>query len=178
MNPSLEALLDLLPPPDRPTPTPIDWDSIEHQVGLRLPEDYKQYVEVYGHGLINDELVVLTPYGTRDYDIVDGSVLTLDADRAAAEYFPPEFPYRFFPEDPGLFPWATTGNGDYCYWLVVDGAATVSSPVVVKETRGGWESVWQFDGGMCRFLTDLLSGRVDVPCLPRHVFTPPRFDPR
>jgi hypothetical protein len=35
------------------TEAPVDWDAFETSIGLRLPADYKAYIDAYGVGFIN-----------------------------------------------------------------------------------------------------------------------------
>jgi hypothetical protein len=82
-------------------------------------------------------------------------------------------PYRLYPEAGGLYPWGTTGNGDYLHW------ATAGPPnrwQVVVWNCSETEFV-AFEGmSLVRFLTELVAGRLDV--FPKAFFVPtPKFIP-
>src|SRR5687768_3007039 len=57
----LNELIAPLPPPVNPYATSVDWPSVESQIGLRLPDDYKAFIKVYGSVTICHVLGVLHP---------------------------------------------------------------------------------------------------------------------
>lgn len=46
---------------DEPAEPPVDWDATESAIGLRLPADYKAYIDTYGVAAINKLLSVRHP---------------------------------------------------------------------------------------------------------------------
>lgn len=46
---------------DENTEPPVDWDAFEASLGLRLPADYKAYIDEYGVGIINRLFAVRHP---------------------------------------------------------------------------------------------------------------------
>ena len=88
--------------------------------------------------------------------------------------FPDEFPFPVFPAAGGLFPWATTDNGDTLYWLTVGDPDTWQ--VVVWESRGPEHVVYPF--GAAEFLQRWLSGTLECSVFPkRHKYFDPGFTP-
>src|ERR1035437_2084435 len=51
----LTRLVAIMPPPRTPTlpPGPDDWPSVERELGIGLPSDYKAFLATYGSGEIN-----------------------------------------------------------------------------------------------------------------------------
>src|SRR5262245_34542462 len=47
---SLDKLIASIPPPQRPSGVSGSWDVVEHDLGLKLPDDYKRFVSTYGTG--------------------------------------------------------------------------------------------------------------------------------
>ena len=47
----LSRLHALVPPPANPFYSSGDWSLVEQELGLRLPDDYKQLIESYGQGM-------------------------------------------------------------------------------------------------------------------------------
>jgi hypothetical protein len=58
----LEALKAILAPPASPRENGGDWETVERQLGVSLPEDYKQFIEVYGSGDIGGNLSIYNPF--------------------------------------------------------------------------------------------------------------------
>lgn len=157
---TIEDLRSLLREPTRPrreTDARV-WGEIEAKLGLRLPEDYKELVATFGVGGFDD---FLSPFYPRcrlpalDLEHVVPRVLDGYRELLRTE----ALPYRFFPALGGLFPWAVTDNGDYCFWRT--GSVTPNAwPVVVGASRSGdW---FELDGNAVQFLHATLSG--DVVC--------------
>lgn len=48
-------------PPRRPLAAPVDWATLEANIGTALPDDYKWIIERYGPGSFDEFLHVLEP---------------------------------------------------------------------------------------------------------------------
>lgn len=59
-HPVVARLRELLPPPSSGGDT-VDWEQIERTTGLAFPADYRELVELYGGGEIDEYLSVSTP---------------------------------------------------------------------------------------------------------------------
>jgi len=46
---------------DENAEAPVDWDAFETSIGLRLPADYKAYIDAYGVGFVNELFRVRHP---------------------------------------------------------------------------------------------------------------------
>lgn len=159
---SIEALIRVLPPPAEPThATGRPWEEIEAAIGLNLPSDYKAYVARYGLGSINGMVIPLNPHTpNRHVDLERKSAVILDALRTTRSEFPAEMPYPLFPEDGGLFPWALTDNGDYCFWLTTPAGDPNAWRVVLDEVRGN--GFLEVDESMTSLLAKALGGELGL----------------
>jgi hypothetical protein len=158
MSEALDELRRLVPPPEDPPP-PADWTAARDELGFDLPEDYRELIDLYGPGLFDEELRVLAPgHQNEGLDLLRGTDQQLRGLRYRRDQAGEHIPYEPEPVGGGLIAWGITGNGDVCYWRVVDAEAPASWTVVVDEVRGGeWHP---FDGTVTEFLAGLFSGRV------------------
>ncbi|MFI2780178.1 SMI1/KNR4 family protein [Streptomyces sp. ALB3] len=62
---TLDALVRLCPPPANPPPA-VDWAQAERALGLALPADCKQLVEIYGDGIFDETIWLLVPDSAHD----------------------------------------------------------------------------------------------------------------
>jgi hypothetical protein len=173
---SIEKLTAILPPPLTPVACggPDGWRTIECQLDIVLPSDYKEFVSTYGVGSINDFLWVLNPFTDNPHiNLVSASYHSLNALRRLEGDYGEKLPFPIFPVLNGVFPWGVTDNGDELFWRV-HGRACFS--IVVMESRA---PEWQeFNMSMTGFLTELLTRRITVDCFPDGFLDePPRFVP-
>jgi hypothetical protein len=165
MHPLIENLHRLVQPPANPNGAAGDWSACEEELRIQLPEDYKDFISLYGSGTLCRLFEISSPFSsprlwqttvrdwwvrwTRIYDIwvpVSGSA-----------------PYPRFPAVPGLLPWGTYGTANILSWY------TVGEPhqwhVVYLERHAGFVKVPGV--GFADFLIAALEGVVP---LPEHVF--------
>jgi hypothetical protein len=64
MNPSLQHLMKLVAPPASPVdPGSADaWKPVEEEMGTPLPQDFKDYIQIYGAGQWADFFGVMNPF--------------------------------------------------------------------------------------------------------------------
>src|SRR5690349_10090006 len=64
MNHSLQRLVSLVLPPNVPTaPGSLDaWPKVETEIGSPLPQDFKEYISVYGAGQWADFFGIMNPF--------------------------------------------------------------------------------------------------------------------
>lgn len=127
-------LVDILPPV-RGHGEKVDWIKVEKELNLRLPNDYKFFVEAYGLGWIDDFIMVLTPKANNyRHNIVLGSVRWLDNYQSSKDSFSEVYQHHIYDGKNGIFPWAVTNNADVLYWLFKDHEI---KETVVYGARGG-----------------------------------------
>ena len=165
MPASLAELLGV-PPPQSGS---IDWTSVERDLGMELPHDYKRFVSSYGAGRIDNFLAIFTLDGpTQWVDLVWRSRDHDDIFFHRREHHPL---FRPYPTPGGLLAFGQTDNGDVLYWRTNDDPSQWT--VLIYEGRG--PNFVEFAGSMTSFLKAVLSRRVRVKVFP-HDF--PSDDPR
>jgi hypothetical protein len=153
---SIERLMKVVPPPAEPFEA-FDgpWERIEAGLGTALPQDYKDFVRVYGSGYFMEFLGVDVPKSRNPNVRLERQVgVVRDMFRAFEEV-----PYPLWPDPGGLLPFGGTDNGDTLFWLA-DGAP--ADWRVVVSDRGAWD----FEALDCG-LTDFLAGLATGEILPR-----------
>jgi hypothetical protein len=113
---SLDALTTHIKRPPNPieTGTTSDWNRVEAELAFVFPEEYKQFIQVYGSGCIDGFLWVMNPFSANsNMELAVQARLRQDALRSLIEDFNISCPYAWH----DLVPWAFTDNGDVLYFL-------------------------------------------------------------
>lgn len=134
----LEAIGNLVSPPERPIGLDHSWKAVERELGLSLPADYKAFIDVYGSGTLTSAEGWIAVWNFRDAGMFGKSFqqslcgensLVAQHSRQESESDRP-CPYPVYPTTGGLLPfatvvdvhnlnWLTTGNPekwDVVYW--------------------------------------------------------------
>jgi hypothetical protein len=161
MHASVSRLKLVMPPSPLPTVAPPPWADIERAIATRLPRDYRDFIDLYGNGRINDELSVQYPAVRRtdsrviltalpDFTLPDvGSVGTLADDHHG------DVELCSFPEPGGLLQWGSTHGADMFFW-VTEGDDPDKWPVMAFHRYDC--TFHRYDGGMVDFLVDVVTG--------------------
>ncbi|MFB8242854.1 SMI1/KNR4 family protein [Kitasatospora purpeofusca] len=141
---------------------PVDWESAERKLGLRLPRDYKQLVETFGAGTFDDNLELCAP-GSKYLDL---DPITTD-------------PTEFLGPAPSsrptirLLQWAATSAEHSFCWLVEDPDPD-DWPVFARSDN--WEPWTRFGCSSAEFVHRMLTDPQHPYSLARHFeshwFTP------
>jgi hypothetical protein len=174
MHPAVEKLRRLVPPPVGPIGADGDWAACEREMGLRLPEDYKEFISAYGGGTLCRLFEISSPFsspllwrtGVRDWWVRWAEIYDCFGE------VPRALPYPRYPAIPGLLPWGTYGTADVLSWY------TAGSPdqwrVVYDDREEGFVEVpgLSFAG----FLVAALKGTVPLPerVFGKHAMDEPR----
>ncbi len=159
MDEAVERLREIMPTPPEGGDV-IDWEREQAESGVRLPADYRDFVVVYGGGVINRHLQIHTPR-------VPGSLIcgALSWPPAERGEFDLEWLSRTAPgADPlRLLQFGATDDGDEVLWARSDGSPE-DWRVLVFLRDPLRENPWTlFDGGMARFVLALVSGELTAP---------------
>ncbi|MFF9870548.1 SMI1/KNR4 family protein, partial [Streptomyces sp. NPDC013953] len=157
---SLHDLKHLCPPPC--TQQAIDWQTVETMLGMRLPTDYKQLASAYGPGAFCDFLHICHPHSPTPWANLTGPMPTTLREQLHSGHDHGTYPV---PHDPQrLFAIGVTDNGEHLFWITEPLTEPDHWRITVSEARGPrW---YTHDGNLTCFLTDMLSGRTNVPQFP------------
>jgi hypothetical protein len=143
---------------DKSLAVPLPWE----QAGARwLPDDYREFVDVFGHHELRETFGVRGPrrqYGVGQLAAFVGQLSDGEAE-AFEQMLPPRpdgRPFTFHPEPGGLLCWGENFRGDHCFWST-EGTDPDRWPVLLW-LRDEPDRVHRYDMGMARFLLWALSG--------------------
>ena len=155
----------ILTPPVNPvdTPTESDWRSVEGKLGFALPQDYKDFVDIYGAGSVDGFLWVLNPISTNpSLNLFVQAKSRIDAQLRFSMDFGGKSPYPLHPEPNGLFPWAVTDNGDVLYWLC-EGPPSAWSVVICDSRCSRWQTLKE---GVGEMFMGIVTKKLRIECFP------------
>lgn len=97
----------------------LSWETVERQLGLRLPADYKELLTRFPSGGFRNGIEVSNPaqsaqdlrHEARD----NAELLAIFADEDTG--YLTDTTYRLFPEPGGLYPWGRNGAGGTFWWI-------------------------------------------------------------
>ncbi|MGW2183452.1 SMI1/KNR4 family protein [Streptomyces sp. NPDC001732] len=170
-HPVIARLRLLLAPPVSGGDT-VDWEAVEQETLLQFPADYREFVESYGGGEIDEYLSVSTPPvpGSPYGDLLDRVDPALsDRDREELSALLPEG------DLPQLLPFTDSASGDVAFWLREGAPDTWRVAVFRRQTPYGVTRWTVFDGGMASFFLAVLTGETDpfserIEAAAQHVF--------
>jgi hypothetical protein len=151
---TIENLIKLVPPPAVPDePFSGPWEPVEAEIGTSLPEDYKDFVRLYGCGNLMDFIGINVPRCKSPYVRLESEI---HAVRGALVSMDEELPYDLWPSSGGLIVFGRTDFGDYLFWLPQGAPADWK---VVVWGRGLW-NFELFDCGFTDFLAGVATGEI------------------
>jgi hypothetical protein len=151
---TIESLVKVVPPPTIPDEAYYGpWEPIEAELGTALPQDYKDFVRLYGEGSFMEIVGIHVPRTKSPYVRLELEAhvvrkLFLDDEE--------EHPYAFWPEPGGLLVCGKTDFGDCIFWLT---AGPPSDWRIVVWDRG-FREYESFDCGLTEFLAGLATGAI------------------
>ncbi|MEU2679443.1 SMI1/KNR4 family protein [Streptomyces sp. NPDC007107] len=153
-HPDVARLRELLPPPGSGGDT-VDWEQIERTTGLTFPADYRELVELYGGGEIDEYLSVSTPPvpGSPYGDLLDrGEPALSDRDRQELAFLLQGGAL------PPLLPFADSASSDVAFWLREGAPDDWRAAVFRRQTPHGASRWTVFDGGAAALCVAALTG--------------------
>lgn len=156
---TVETLIKAAPPPTDPFEAYIGpWQPFEAALRTPLPQDYKDFVRLYGNGRFLDFIGVNVPVSRSPY-----MRLVSDAETVIHSFHSDEeCPYPLWPDPGGLLPFGRTDNGDQFFWLCR--GAPPDWRVVVWD-RGMLEYE-MFDCDLTDFLAGIVTGDIKPKAFP------------
>lgn len=143
--------------------TKEEWDEIELTLRIKLPTDYKEFINRYGVGSINDFLWVLNPFTQNsNLNLIKKGKEIIEAYDISKKEFPEDFIYDTYPSKGGLFPCAITDNGDEIYWVTSNIVEEWS--IVVYESRAS--DYHEYNMGLAEFLYKILTKELECLAFP------------
>lgn len=110
---SIDNLLKAVPAPVAPTHIFAGpWEPVETELGLSLPQDYKDFSRIYGRGYFMEFLGVGIPRSTNPNTRLELKIPQL----SSAFAYRDDLPHPIWPAPGGLVPFGTTDNGDILFW--------------------------------------------------------------
>jgi hypothetical protein len=160
----LAELATLVTIPMTPIGTTGDWESVEQRLGIRLPDDYKQFVRLFGACTFGELIPIHVSSPFSRLNSLDAHIEGIGNGYRLMRKFGP-LPFPVYPEPGGLLGWGNTDNGDYLNWLTIGDAE--NWPIVVW-LNGDFE---RYEMGIVKFLTEVVSQRLKL--FTSDMFPPP-----
>ncbi len=156
---TLKALVERIPPPVAPFEAFLGpWEPIEAAVGMVMPQDYKDFVGLYGSGYFMQFLGISVPQSANpNVDFVSSVRSICKTFEKFEDLLDP-----MWPKAGGLLPFGSTDNGDYLLWLTR--GAPDEWPVVIWGRHE--PDLELFECGLVAFLTGLVTGEIAPQAFP------------
>ena len=150
---TIENLLKVVPPPASPVAAyGGPWEPIEEQLGTYLPQDYKDFVRLYGLGDFMQILTVFVPRAESPH-----IRLVRQAHVARLNFADDDdFEYAVWPEPGGILPCAVTDNGAQLAWVRCGAPANWNILVWGR----GYGDPEVFDCDLTDFLAGMATGKI------------------
>lgn len=152
---AVTRLRGLLRPPVSGGDT-VDWQEIERTTHLAFPADYREFVELYGGGEIDEYLSISTPPvpGSAYGDLLDRVDPALPDLQELATLLPAG-------TVPPLLPFADLADGDVAFWLCEGAPDDWRVAIFWRQPPYGTNRWTVFDCGMAAFCVAVLTGEVN-----------------
>lgn len=161
----IDDIVKTMPPVKYPLDVPVhrEWVAVESKLGIALPDDYKEFIQVYGTGKIDGFICVFTPFSNNEnLNLLDQLRLQSDV-LAELKLYGENIPYKIFPEAEGILPFAITDNGDVLFWRTV-GEPNEWTVLVNAARSADWEC---HDMSMSKFFSEIMSRRLNCEIFPK-----------
>ncbi len=161
---SLEKLKSILPVPNLAisSDNSSNWSEVENKLGIVLPSDYKDFITLYGSGIIGNFIMIYSPFTENEnMNFFIQQNLNKDAYLTLKVSFPEDYPYEVFPTNRGILPWGRTENGDTLNWIVDTNQGDWA--ILIDDGSGDY---FEYKGSMTGFIYDVLSESIVCPIFP------------
>ena len=154
---ALRALRGLVSPPVVGGVT-VDWDELYEGTGVRLPDDYREFVAAYGGGEFNSYMAVIIPpaegypYGGQWYGVPE--LIDLEAHVDVPVWL----------HGVKVLSYAGDADGDEVFWTCAAEDPNAWGTLVYKRQHKAREDPWKrFSMGMVDFWSALFRGEIESP---------------
>lgn len=135
-----------------------EWKEFEEETGIILPDDYKEFIGLYGSGGIAEFLWFLPPFADDEEECFEAKKdCMLEAYEESRDSSPDYFKFNIYPEKNGLLPFGYTDNGDELYWQTAPSFDDWS--IVVYESAS--PDYQQFNMSFSEFLYNLITRQIE-----------------
>lgn len=163
---AIESIFTVMTPPTDPFEAPIisEWVEVENKLGITLPGDYKEFIQLYGTGKVNDFIWIFNPLSkNQNINLIEQVRIQLET-LIQLQSYGEVIPYKLFPEKGGILPLGMTDNGDVLFWKT-EGSSN-NWTILVNESRSDeWES---FDMSITQFLVEILTHKISCKIFPQN----------
>lgn len=132
-----------------------DWQAKEEQWQVHYPEEFKSYIDAYGHGLIHGLLYIFSPFSVHYTEMVRGLQQAYEVSKSD---FPDLYPFSLHNGKGGLFPVASSSTGHQVYWLV--GSDLKPEALIVFRPRSS--QFTRYERSLLSLVTEWLNGSDEV----------------
>ena len=136
-------------------PTAIEWQLVEDEINLKLPEDYKLLISKIGNGTFGNSLRLMNAVQSTNYSI---SRYSISYWYETLEYFSEEFSVPIYPDSNGLFIISWTGSDFFLAYETLENKC-INNNILIIDTSYGIE---KFEMGICQFLFKLYMKKLNT----------------
>ncbi|EHR61149.1 SMI1/KNR4 family protein [Saccharomonospora cyanea] len=138
----------------------VNWNSVPEEFRVLIPRDYREMIDTFGGGSFDQHIWIHSPRGRGEpYDLASWAIereTALELLWGAGE----EVPAAIDRESDRLIAWASTGDGEYIYWVISkEGSSPSGQRIAVQDYDGDWEF---FDLSCSEFLLRWVNGQLDT----------------
>ena len=93
--------------------TEYEWAIFFERLGTNLPKDYVDFISNYGSGIINNYIIIYSPFAELEYLELSRNIKSI---RTALEKHNNIYDFSIYPAKGGILPFGHTNDGDYLCW--------------------------------------------------------------
>ncbi|MEP7229796.1 MAG: SMI1/KNR4 family protein [Ginsengibacter sp.] len=139
------------------------WTEFENEIKIKLPDDYKNFINLYGTGRLAELIWVLNPFAAKErFNLIS----FLNNKKNAYNYLEKEYelkiPFSLFSNGEGILPFAFTDNGDTIYWNIKS-LKIKESTIVLIDSRDSLFEEYSYE--FAEFLFKILNGLLNSSIL-------------
>ncbi len=162
----IDEIKAILEPPQAPVDigSSEQWLEVTRKLGIRLPNDFEAFVNIYGSGEIGDFLTVLNPFAQNHHvNLIYQLPEILSGMRELKEEFPDDYGIPLYFEPGGFIPWGMSNTGDIYGWLTTGSQGRWKTLVIPRHDH---PLTQQFDLSFGQFILNSLSGKTSSGAIP------------